>query len=114
MTYNQAQSACQGLGGSLVNIDSEAKNTLVGGLLPQTEDSWAWIANKVGTTPEFFLDGRPNGDGDCIRFFSLVWGDQEDQWDDQKCSEAGPYVCEYDGASGTFIYVFSCDVCLLL
>ena len=94
-----------------MNIDSGAKNTLVGGLLPQTENSWAWIGNQIGTTPEFFLDGRPNGDGDCIRIFSLVWGDQEDKWDDQSCSDSGPYVCEY--VPGTFIYVFGYNVCLL-
>ena len=107
MTYNQAQSACQGLGGSLVNIDSEEENRLVGSLLPQSKNSWAWIGNKLGTDPRFFLTGRPNGSGNCIRMFSLGMGDQEDKWDDQKCSASGPYVCEYGVVAGTYIYVFT-------
>ena len=100
MTNNAAQSACHDLGGSLVNIDSEAENTLVGSLLPQTKGSWAWSGNKVGTSPEFFLDGRPNGEGDCIRFFSLVWTDKKDKWDDQPCSDSLTFLCSKKKSSG--------------
>ena len=109
MTHNQAQSACQGLGGSLVNIDSEEENILVGSLLPQSMGSWAWIGNKLGTEPRFFLSGRPNGNNAnwCIRTYSLGMGNQEDRWDDQKCSAPGPYVCEYGKVAGTFIYIFN-------
>jgi hypothetical protein len=97
LSKSAAVSACTTLGKSLVTISSNEQNLLVGSLLPQSEDSSAWIANIVGDGgfAEPFLPDRggSNANGLCVRLFSHVWSTHHDAWDDQPCTDALPYVC---------------------
>ena len=95
--YAGATKACNAWGMAVVQIDSANENTLVGKLLPQGENSWAWISNpSLATNNDYsnFLPNRGLVDNACTRFFSLVWRTYRDHWDDQPCGDQGPVVCE--------------------
>lgn len=82
----------------VVYIDDEEENTLVAALLPQSEGSWAWIANPGAADENDYSNFLPErgltGAHSCNRIFSLIWEIYEDQWDDQECHSQGPVVCE--------------------
>jgi hypothetical protein len=104
VTWDEARTACEAAGYSLVTIvDSsqnawireEASNITMGaevwlGLNDlATEGTFLWEAEESPVSYDNWEVSQPNGDGDCGAM-SLSAGD----WYDRGCAETKPYVCE--------------------
>lgn len=75
VTWNEAKSKCQALGGHLVTVESEQENTFLHSLLRKSDKDWIWLGatdQEVegkwvwidGTAMRYnrWLDGQPNND----------------------------------------------------
>jgi hypothetical protein len=103
VTWTQARTACQSLGGHLVSINAAAENdavaALVGGAVVwigandrDDEDSWAWADTGEPFAFMQWKNGEPNDDGteDC----ATLDGGAAGRWGDTECGGDRPYVCE--------------------
>ncbi len=107
-TRSAAQAACLALGATLVNITSEAQQTIVAQLAtnfpPGKPDMWIGATDETteGTflwadgsaiTYSHWRAGEPNngaGGEDC----TVIEGDNAaKEWDDRGCGAAFPYLC---------------------
>jgi len=98
-TWEEARDHCALLGMEIAFVNDAEENLVIGMLLPEEEDSWAWIGNpgnSADNTYSNFLPNRgvPGNAHPCARIFSNVWGSYDDQWDDHECDTKGPVVCE--------------------
>lgn len=111
-SWQAAQAACLGAGATLVIIDSDAEQNVVGGLSASfpvgapdlwigasdeaLENSFVWVD---GTAMVFdnWRDGEPNnnGTGGAPENCTVIEGDTVDhEWDDRSCIAPAPYICE--------------------
>ncbi len=108
--WGTAMQLCQGWGGHLVTIDSEAENNYVDGLCPgacwiglndvASEGNYQWTSGTPYSGVNFWRWQQPNNGGwfgnqDCIMMCeNCGWGAPSGQWDDQECDDTYGYVCE--------------------
>jgi hypothetical protein len=121
LSANSAASACEGLGGYLVTITSQAEQNFVQGTFIQnsgahwigffqeadstdTDAGWEWV---TGETVDYtnWGGGEPNdGDGtedntqNCARIVEND-GYELGDWDDIECNTSLPYICEWEQAT---------------
>ncbi len=106
LTWEEAKSACEALGGHLVTITSAEENAIVRGLLPPenifigmsdhvTEGTWVWVTGEEFAYTNW-APGEPNnygGDQD----YGAIYGtgsSSAGMWDDESLNRG--YICEWD------------------
>ena len=117
-THARAQTICRSWQAYLVNIESQEENDFVARLAPATdiwigytdagqEGTWKWTNNARTSSYTNWAKRQPDnhGNADC----ALIWGSRGkpfnlaarhvplnrlSAWDDQRCSERKPFVCE--------------------
>lgn len=116
LTWSQAETACEGIGGYLAIIDSAQENALARAASPLTDGPWIGfddIAVEAGTDPFGFVNvhggpliyngfgaGEPSGplfgEEDCVHFLtgSLLWNDLG--CDLPGSYAQGGYICEVE------------------
>lgn len=108
-TWGDARNACQALipSAHLVTITSAAEQTIVDGLLANTDNwigltrdadagadagsSFYWITGE-GAAYQNWRAGEPTGDDVCVR--AVGNGANTGKWADRSCTMVHPYICE--------------------
>ena len=104
LTWQEAETKCESLGGHLVTITSSKEQQFITNLLADSELESYWIGAKSDNHGFFewatdevfekqyanFADNQPNGDGKFI-----VIDSSSGQWDDVNNILTG-FICEYD------------------
>jgi Cys-rich repeat protein len=111
MSWGDAKASCQGFGGFLVTIDSDAENNYVDGLCSGTcwiglsdvaqEGTWTWHSGTpYNPATAKWRWGQPNDGGwlgsqDCgLMCEDCGWNQPSGLWDDAGCDGTRAYVCE--------------------
>lgn len=114
ISWDAAETSCQGIGGHLASITSaeegDAVNTLVGasqdvwlGLNDnESEGTYVWSSGEPFAY-DHWASGQPNGGSEnCVLFVHSGWPDSPLDWGDYTCDGLGTmfnYVCEVAGAT---------------
>jgi len=111
-TWQAAQADCLAIGATLVIVDSDAEQAIVGGLSANvpvgTPDIWLGATDELVENSFVWVDGQPmvfqkwragepnnNGPGDDPENCAVIEGDTAlHEWDDRSCVVAAPYICE--------------------
>ncbi|XP_019643711.1 PREDICTED: C-type lectin lectoxin-Lio2-like [Branchiostoma belcheri] len=109
-TYDEAKEVCQGYGGTLADIKSEAIHNFVEGLVRKvdphksywiglndmaTEGTWAWSRGETVSDCGYtnWAPGQPDNflwSQDCGR----MWDWANFKWDDANCADKYHFVCQ--------------------
>ena len=112
LNRQDAQAQCIGVGASLVAIETQAEQTIVGNLAggfpPDQPDLWLGATDLATENTFLWADGSPvvfdnwrdgepndNGPGDAGEDCSVIEGDNPArEWDDRQCVATFPSICE--------------------
>ncbi len=115
ISWQDAESNCQGIGGHLVSITSAEEGDAVNDLIGASQDLWLGFSDLespgtyVWTSGEPFdythwFSGQPNGGGEhCGLFAHSGWPDNPLDWGDYDCEGSDipyNYICEVAGGTG--------------
>jgi len=102
-TFCESQQLLGGAGSLVIDDDAETHSFLldqgdlmwIGGSDTETEGTWKWVNGvDVDLNSANWASGEPNDknqDQDC-----MVMNYQTDQWDDQGCTFALPFACQWN------------------
>ena len=101
VTWPNAKTACENLGGHLATSTSAEKNTFLttvttntvwlGGIDEETEGSWKWITGETWSYSNW-SDGEPSGGEPYLDFNHHSTG----KWNDETATKTHSYICEWD------------------
>lgn len=116
MTWNEAKSFCESLGGHLITITNEEEQNVMENILNSTDlqyegywmgayyqdtFDWHWITNETYEY-EHFSSGEPNGSGQYMQTFT------SGEWDDTTIDGSGNsaiynhgLICEWEHVNGS-------------
>ena len=116
MNWNTAKSACQGLGGTLAMVKSQAEQRALASKIshitwiglhgdPKDSSRWLWVD---GTRPSYtrWYSGEPNNSGGNEGYGEMYVKSDGWSWNDAPCSSSNRYyVCDKNGESEYIIHV---------
>lgn len=105
MTWHEAKTQCDGVGGHLVTISNQQENDYVALLTPrkdawigltdeEREGTWVWVTGEP-LTFTFWRAGNPDNLGGAEHWADVMWGHGW-KWNDSGKSAKMPFICEWE------------------